>query len=562
MTTLNAPSINVSDTSGLDDWHTRQRALSDADTRQRARSRSNSCNVDHFDKKEGFGEKDITFWGSFCLNVNNCMGPAMVIFPLLCQQAGWVTPIVAMILVYVLSSLAATMLCEAMQRIPGNFNFEHRYEFASVVQHYWGRRAYWVFQVFYNISLQATNIAAMIISAQVVDKFVGHVAGHSYGLNYQQWPPRFISTSGDPDAPWCRDALVQGHCPSGKEITFVITIGFIVSMAVCIPFGYLNLDDNMWFQWFSLVGLLGFTFEFFGQFIYNLNKEDSFCIENANDNSTCFTSHNGVDRTPAFVASVQGQSQVVGVAVFAYAYIVTIPSWVNEKKHHVNVNRAVWIPASVGLVLKIAVGLLGGWAYMLVQPDGTARPESSDILNILTAKGQPEVTRYSAYLWDITTLIPGIPVLAIMVRYNLLAGNVCGKFWSFFWAVVAPWIITAFCYESNELLTLVNWIALLVQGYINFVIPALLYAHALKKYPDLIDQLETQASSETERLLRPQVSTSSIVAILEDPVHAVPHDIEFLGRVYRVRRDWVAYFLAGFFFVLSTASIILTAIVS
>jgi amino acid permease len=49
-----------------------------------------------------------------------------VLLPLLNQQAGWLTPTVAMVVVYVLSSFAATMLCEAMQRIPGNFTFEHR----------------------------------------------------------------------------------------------------------------------------------------------------------------------------------------------------------------------------------------------------------------------------------------------------------------------------------------------------------------------------------------------------------------------------------------------------
>jgi hypothetical protein len=30
-----------------------------------------------------------------------------------------------------------------------------------------------------------------------------------------------------------------------------------------------------------------------------------------------------------------GQSAVVGIATFAYAYIVTLPSWVNEKQPHV-----------------------------------------------------------------------------------------------------------------------------------------------------------------------------------------------------------------------------------
>ena len=36
----------------------------------------------------------------------------------------------------------------------------------------------------------------------------------------------------------------------------------------------------------------------------------------------------------------------------------------------------------------------------------------------------PQVTQYSAYVWDFSTLIPGIPVLAIMIRYNLLSGKV------------------------------------------------------------------------------------------------------------------------------------------
>lgn len=39
-----------------------------------------------------------------------------------------------------------------------------------------------------------------------------------------------------------------------------------------------------------------------------------------------------LDQTPFFVASTDAQSQVIGISIFAYAYVVTIPSWVNEKK--------------------------------------------------------------------------------------------------------------------------------------------------------------------------------------------------------------------------------------
>lgn len=60
-------------------------------------------------------------------------------------------------------------------------------------------------------------------------------------------------------------------------------------------------------------------------------------------------------------------------------------------------------------------------------------------------------------------------------RYNLLSGGVCGKMGSFFWGVLFPWLATAFCYEKKGALDMVcNWVAILFQGYINFVVPAML----------------------------------------------------------------------------------------
>eukprot|EP00049_Salpingoeca_infusionum_P024384 m.15846 g.15846 ORF g.15846 m.15846 type:complete len:601 (-) comp6803_c0_seq2:384-2186(-) len=549
---------------------------------------------------KGFGEKTITFWGSFCLNLNNVMGPAMVLLPLLNQRTGWFVPTLAMILLYVLSSAAATMLCEAMQRIPGNFNFQHRYEFATVVQFYYGRVPYIIFQLTYNLSMQASNIAAMIISAQVMDSFIQNVAGHSYALNYQQYPPKFIASDGTYTHPWKCEIGSKG-CPEDGVLTYVISLGFIICMAICIPFGYLNLDENMWFQWFSLAGLALFTLEFIGQFIYNMGREDKVCVPNFNYTEPCTYQPNntmgnytqtGTDLAPAFKGSFPGYSDVLGLAVFAYAYIVTIPSWVNEKKHHVNINKAVWYPATVGLVLKVVCGLLGAWAYWLVLPNDTPRPESDDILNILTLPNQPKLTIYSAYLWDITTLIPGIPVLAIMVRYNLLSGKVSNRFWSFFWGVVFPWIVTMFCYETNILTAFCNWIAIVLQGFINFVVPAFLYRTALKRYPDHFDREQVKGHPETvqdedtpglrEYLNHPPhgrdqecsattpllahdhaksiqlhrlTSISDMTELEEEPVNALPPYITLCGRTIFLNRVLIADIMIITFSVLSVGAI-------
>jgi len=104
----------------------RVRSASVLTAAQRAHDAADMCEEDHHESAQGFGHKSITMAGSFCLNLNNCMGPAMVLLPLVYQQAGWFSPTIVLCLVFALSSFNATMLCEAMQRIPKNFNFDHR----------------------------------------------------------------------------------------------------------------------------------------------------------------------------------------------------------------------------------------------------------------------------------------------------------------------------------------------------------------------------------------------------------------------------------------------------
>jgi hypothetical protein len=177
-----------------------------------------------------------------------------------------------------------------------------------------------------------------------------------------------------------------------------------------------------------------------------------------------------------------GQYQVLGLAIFAFAYVTTIPSWANEKRAGVSVNAAVWWPAAVGTVLKVGGGVLGAFAFRLVEDNGNARAGMEDILNRLVESDMPVVTVYSAYLWNISTLIPGIPVLAIMVRYNLVNSGAAGPKLAFFVGVVAPWLVTMFCYQAEVLVAICNWSALLTIGVVNLVVPIAVYHKALVTY--------------------------------------------------------------------------------
>ena len=145
-----------------------------------------------------------------------------------------------------------------------------------------------------------------------------------------------------------------------------MTCGFGLAMAICVPFGFLNLEENMWFQFMSFVCLGLFTTEFVGQF----------AIEGLEPS-----------RTPAFAEP--NVFEAFGVVMFTYAFIVTVPSWVNEKKPQVSVKKVMWTSALTCSLLQLAFGLLGAWAFDLVGPKATCT--KSDCQNILLIFDHPDM---------------------------------------------------------------------------------------------------------------------------------------------------------------------------
>lgn len=392
---------------------------------------------------ELFGQKTIGTFASYALLVNNAVGPAILIFPLLNQSAGWSAPIVVSIIVYIVSTFSCTMLCEAIQRIPGNESFGMRIEFCDAVRYYIGDGAYWTSQIFLSLSLQASNIAAMIVSAQTVDNLFKKILGASYALD------------------WMSLSITETNEIGNFETWSVISLGFIFCMLICIPFGYLSLEDNMWFQYVSFFSLMFFTFEFLIQFLINMSHDPQ--------------------QVEIFVEDSTAQSSVLGTIIFANAFVVTLPSWLNEKKEGVEANGLIWNGLGFATIFRCIVGILGAFAFSMMNPHtGLPNKGSANILNLLAGPGNLQITQYSSLLWDISTIIPGIPVLAVVMKYNLVSGEIMSDRNSFLFSVVLPWVVTMFCYESDLLANMCAWAGLCIQGYINFAVPVYLYILALR----------------------------------------------------------------------------------
>jgi hypothetical protein len=194
---------------------------------------------------------------------------------------------------------------------------------------------------------QASNISAIILSSQTMDTTLVALFKKSFALEVY---PSFGGTSSADG--------VQGDSPFGDA--YVISIGFIIILCLTIPMGYFNLDDNIWVQKGAFAVLILCLLTWTGQFIgLGLDADNMPTL-----------SGGGFDQLGVLVSNT----------LLNYAFVVTVPSWVNEKKvlclhlylvgllrlmvskDGVSVNRTVVTAMAGATAMYIAIGIFGGLA--------------------------------------------------------------------------------------------------------------------------------------------------------------------------------------------------------
>jgi amino acid permease len=357
----------------------------------------------------------------------------MLAIPIIFQQAGWLAPTVMLIVMGLVATFSATMICEAMSLIPGNSNFQRRVEFTTAVKYYFNQRWYLVSQVLLNVCLQVQIIVGIIVSAQVMDEFIIFFFRRSFALQYA--PNLAVVT------------LVSSQDPY-KGFGAIVSLGFVISLVLIIPLGYWPLESQMGIQTVSFFIMLFVQGEFLYEFTHTKRTLD-------------------FSQTPLVGRDF---SRVLGVIIFSFAHVVSIPSWANEKKPNVSVTTTVWVATWFNFLLYLSTGLLGAWAL--------PNMKTSDFLVILGRPRSDVLAKVAVMLFSLGTLAPGIPIHSIMVRYNLFVGNICSHWWASFWGVIFPWLAALFVYHSHTFGTILNWSALTVAGLANFAVPLALFIKA------------------------------------------------------------------------------------
>jgi hypothetical protein len=202
--------------------------------------------IDETGRLSGFGGKSIGWLGSWCLLFNNYTGSAMISLTSIYLTAGWVPATLLFVAVGLMCAQVSVYLVEAMQMVPGNWNFEKRVELMYMAKRYLGKPLFWTAMAFFVLNVQLNNIGSIIVSTQQADWTIMAFGVPSYALElYPNFS--FVHSEVINFSAVGNDSSV-GTADSPFGDAYVISLGFLIVLCAAVPLGYMNLDDNIWVQ--------------------------------------------------------------------------------------------------------------------------------------------------------------------------------------------------------------------------------------------------------------------------------------------------------------------------
>mmetsp|Transcript_10441 Transcript_10441/g.30136 ORF Transcript_10441/g.30136 Transcript_10441/m.30136 type:complete len:465 (+) Transcript_10441:64-1458(+) len=362
-----------------------------------------------------YGAKSIGSFQSFVFLVNQIFGAGFVGVPLCMLHAGWLTVFFANAAICAISCIATFMVIKSMVRVPGNKHLEKREEYVATVQYFLGDRSATLIQVVYQVAIQAMNIAAIIVTAEAFDRCFIRCFGQVPVI--EVWPHAHVGG-------WSNVEKVyrggyENHDGRQHTMIFAITGGYLFTALLCLPMSYLNLNENMYIQivtFFLQFGAIGLII--ISSIIRSFQQEER--------------THSPMTFPP--LVGDTGYGAVFGIMVASYSYVVLIPSWCNEVLPSTRVMPVVWMSAILSAFLYFSFALVVCVAY-------PALNSSNAFVYMTNEPSTGMLTRLSMFSFSFTTVLPGIPVMAIASRYNLYNSGLCGQQGAFFCGCCAPWLV-------------------------------------------------------------------------------------------------------------------------
>lgn len=289
--------------------------------------------------------------------------------------AGYIPATCCILLVFVASSITGGLFTQAISEIPGNHKFTKNITYATAYRTLVDSYSAMIAERIFILACFIQCSAGIVQASQSLDSFIAsYLLGNTYALQiypsmkFLTWSESLCAQGG------VRDANTLQNCvPFFADGPLIITLGYIIVVCLFLPLGLRNLKETMIVQLISFAFLVIVMIQFNSEFF-------------------------SVGLTEAIPAFGSDLSQLVGVVLFNFDYVLTLPAWLIEKKVDVDANRVIWSTTAFCSLLYLAFGFLGAKAF------GT---DSVKMMALLESNQVPVVTKWCAALFGICIIGAG-----------------------------------------------------------------------------------------------------------------------------------------------------------
>jgi hypothetical protein len=305
------------------------------------------------------------------------------------------------------------------------------------------------------ISCVSQIFAAIVEVSQAMDGFLASfVIGKTYALQLSsmqiiEWSPAACQAASNSVHALENGVDIDLCTPFAKADYGVITLGYLMTTAFFLPLGLGDLKETIGVQIASFIAF----FVFFLQFEWEFHEKG----------------FNFADTVP-WVGS--DFSQLAGVVLFNYAYPITVPSWLNEKKLTVPTSKVIWATSQLSTIIYIVFGLTAAFAFS---------DTGADMLVVLSSTQVSHRTQLCAAFFSVAIIGSGAPVFCVIVHSILIGDGHFSPRTSLFLGSILPYMVALFMYQGHLLMDILNWAGLVVNGLVASILPLVLAYVAYKK---------------------------------------------------------------------------------
>ena len=354
------------------------------------------------------------------------------------------------------------------------------------------------FQVIFYFSMVLMTISCIVVTASSLDTLSLLLLDNAWGL---QLSPRLAWVASCPgaggaDALFGTPSAGDVACASQAEFDataaaggHIISAGYMLTVALTLPFALIEISEAFQATAYcvSLACLLQLIAKFTAIALF-----PALAGGGPADGASLAAMAAASPPAPLLRPIGRDLGVVAEVSFWSWCISFAVPMWLDEKAEALPISRPLWLSFTHRAVLDLLLGLSGAAAFPRMSPE---RLNVLDAVAVHPACGA--LTKACGVLFVISSLAPNIVDYSMVAARNLEchlgtgAANGLG--------IAVPFAVAFLFYFGTSFSTLVNVASPLLNGLVQFVVPALLFA--------AYERLDSSGGSVTPPSASPSAST-------------------------------------------------------